>query len=398
MKLRGSLSPDHLRETWIRTLRDTGLGRVHCGKHRYRWEPVDPRLDTIAMEVVPAAQALDDFLTGELNRAFAGDGTVPFRAFLKHEQDGSWIGVVYHHWVADSWSIRRLLREWLARIHNPAAASGHPFPMPDKGYWRLFGPDAANWSFWDAFCRSACATARFKKARRIPVEAFADFSTNYSTHEPPRGTVYSLRRVAKKRNATLNDLFLAALALVCSSRLPADLTPRRSDLALGTIVDLRNRGPVGDRFGLYLGYTNLVLRPRELEDPRTLLDYIAAQNRRMKSLKVAEQSMIRMAGGLVFHKLMKPQSLLEFYRKRFSLYGGISNVNLDPDWPGTDHPRLVTDYLRASPAGPTLPIVVTTSTLGGELRLGLTCRNSLVPPHEAPSFANAFLEQLRKLG
>ena len=61
-------------------------------------------------------------LTRELNRPFDRDDEPPFRPFMLTAADGMYLGVVYQHWIADSVSIRAVLREWFVRLFDPVAA------------------------------------------------------------------------------------------------------------------------------------------------------------------------------------------------------------------------------------------------------------------------------------
>ena len=111
-----------------------------------------------------------------------------------------------------------------------------------------------------------------------------------------------------------------------------------------------------------------------------------------KATNVPEASMIRMAGGLIFHRLFGDDSkkLVEFYRKRFPLCSGISNINLNGSWVQKYHPDPLLEYIRVSPTGPMMPVVFTTTTLGDQLHFGLSTRDSIVPPEDAQKLADEF--------
>src|SRR5205823_7625253 len=141
-------------------------------------------------------------------------------------------------------------------------------------------------------------------------------------------------------NVTVNDLFLAAVAQAAFRFVPTKQTSRRHDLALGTIVDLRGRtnGKLAEDFGLFLGFTNVILRPNDFNDSARLVQHIATQTRLQKELAVPESSMIRMTAGVAVGSLLGSRRIKNFYRKRIPLAGGISNVNLNRTWAGRYHP------------------------------------------------------------
>ena len=133
-------------------------------------------------------------------------------------------------------------------------------------------------------------------------------------------------------------------------------------------------------FGLFLGFTDTLIRAAELDDPAKRLAAIAAQSRAAKSRSAAAASQFRFAANLAVAVLLGGDrgKLVEFYRKRLPLAGGISNVNLNATplapWIG----RELIDYLRVSPTGPIMPLVFTPTTVGEEINVGLTVRAKLI--------------------
>jgi NRPS condensation-like uncharacterized protein len=338
-------------------------------------------------------------MTEELNRPFDSETDLPFRAFVIAQSDGYYAGIVYHHWVADSSSIRLLLREWFLRLHRPSEARRAPLPIAKKGYWHFFGPGRSDWTIVEAVLSGARWNARFRKARRVDPEGFKDLSIHFSLHTAPPGLIDAVVASARRRGVTVNDMFLASMARVCDRLIPVRRTPRRPDVALGTIVDLRPRSKhlSGDTFGLFLGFTSIFVRPTELASDDLLLQRIHYQNTVQKQSATAESSMIRMFGGLVVARMLKAESLLEFYRKRAALAAGISNVNLNRDWPSRYYPSPLLEYVRVSPVGPLLPVVFTPTTHGNTLNFGLTCRQSVIPRGQEKPLAEMFLAQLQQL-
>ena len=72
-------------------------------------------------------------------------------------------------------------------------------------------------------------------------------------------------------------------------------------------------------------------------------------------------------------------------------------MNLNRDWPAKYYPLRLLDYVRVSPCGPMMPVVFTPTTIGDSLNVGLTCRDSVVPPSLAPQLAGRFIERLQEL-
>jgi hypothetical protein len=372
--LRGSPDISALSEAWNRTLAELRIG--------------------VPVSIKSIKDSLEDWITSQMNLRFEPNQASPFRPFILVQSDSYFLGIVYHHWVADSASIRLLMREWLFRAFDPARARRSAITIAQRGYWHHFGPAAARWDFGLALLKSMRWSNHLRHVRRVESKHFDDFTMSFSLHRFADNAIDTIRSAARKCGATVNDWFLAAIAQTCSESVVVPPSPRRSDLALGTIVDLRarSRNTLGDAFGLFLGFTNVLLRPQELNDFPTLVAAIARQTRLHKTESAAESSMIRMAAGIVADKLYGHDraKIVNFYRKRFPLAGGISNVNLNGTWPQEYHPDPLIEYIRVSPTGPMMPVVFTTTTLGKSLNFGLTTRDSVVSPERAQQMADKF--------
>jgi hypothetical protein len=109
--------------------------------------------------------------------------------------------------------------------------------------------------------------------------------------------------------------------------------------------------------------------------------------------------MIRMFAGLVAARMMgmKREKIINFYRKRVPLAGGISNVNLNQSWAQQYHPDPLIQYIRVSPTGPMMPLVFTTTTLGNDLNFGLTYREAVISRERADQIATHFTQRVSHL-
>jgi hypothetical protein len=393
LKIAGHANPVQLRNAWHDGLAVLGLGRAQIDGNHFHFEHLNG--DTPPDVVRQSNSPLSDFLSQELNRPFEDPNEIPFRPFVIHEADAHYLGVVYHHWIADSASIRLLLREWFVRLHHPSRARTRPLKLADGGYWKLFGPSQSNWRLDEGLLSSARWSARFKRVRRIE-QNNSDFAVRFSLHETQPGLICRLQEKSRQMGVKVHDVFLAAIAQACDRHVPLGPVARRQDLALGTIVDLRPYSPVdlSDTFGLFLGFTSVICRPDDLRDWPRLLQTIADQSRVHKQSGVPQASSIRMLVGLAAERMLTREKLVTFYRKRVPLAGGISNVNLNQTWAKEYHPHPLLDYIRVSPTGPMMPLVFTTSTLGDRFNVGLTCRRSIVPDDVAQQIASMFMNRL----
>jgi hypothetical protein len=399
LKITGPADAVAMTAAWQDALSTLGLGRVHRAGRHLRHQTLNGELQRYPVRTLAPDQSLCEFITSQLNCAFDDSAEPPFRPFVFDQGDHHYLGIVYHHWVADSVSIRLLLREWFLRKFDPPRARRSPLEHAPAGYWSLLGPWRADWNLGSGLLTSIQWSSRNRKVARLEQARSKDFNCRFSLHEVGAGVVAPLLDFARRNHATLNDLFLAVAAEICNQFVPLRKNRRRADVSLGTIVDLRPYSPrdLSDTFGLFLGFTSTVCRPGELANFPTLLKAIAAQSQLHKQNNMPLSSPVRMFAGLAMGTFYPPEAMIEFYRKRVPLAGGISNVNLNRTWAAEFHPHTILDYIRVSPTGPIMPLVFTPTTLGDRLQFGLTYRPSVIPPDRAARMANHFVERLRAL-
>jgi hypothetical protein len=401
LHLRGRPDLDRWASEWNRTLRELGLGRMRVHNGRFALEQLNGVVEAIHTQAIAGRCELERYIADELNRAFDPADDLPFRPFILLERESYYVGVVYHHWVADSTSIRMLRREWFFSQHDPSRARRKRLQIANRGYWHNFGPHQARWGLTEGLLSSARWSSRFKRVRRIEAPEFSQFKVRFSLYNLPRSSIDSIKSFAREHSVTVNDVFVAAMAEACHRFVPVTATPKRQDLALGSIVDLRSRGQrdLSDTFGLFLGFTSVICRPDDLQDWDRLLDHVARQSAAQKRTGVPEASMIRMFAGLVAARMMgmKREKIINFYRKRVPLAGGISNVNLNQSWAQQYHPDPLIQYIRVSPTGPMMPLVFTTTTLGNDLNFGLTYREAVISRERADQIATHFTQRVSHL-
>jgi hypothetical protein len=399
LRLAGKADLPRVRRAWHAALSTLGLGRVCVRGLDFRFEAVNGNTADFDVPVLPAGMALDEHLSDEMNRPFDGAQDLPVRPFVLEEEGCHYFGVVYQHWIADSASIRLLLREWFARVYDTATASDAPAIVPRGGYWAHFGPQRSRWRLGGQLLSLLRSASRFRRVRKIRTAGSADFSMRFAHHRLPAGLLQQLLGVARRNGVTLNDLFLTVIADVCDRFNPTRSIPRRKDLALGVIVDLRSRSrrDMSRVFGLFLGFANVICRREDLRDWPRLVRQISRQTRIHKETDSPQASAVWMFAALTAARFVPVQKTFRFYRKHMPLAGGISNVNLNHTWARAYHPGPLMEYIRASPTGPMVPLVFTTSTLGDELAFGLTYRAALFTDDLAGKIAATFQARLTQL-
>ena len=325
----------------------------------------------------------------ELNRHFA-EGEPPFRPFVQDAGGSQWLGVVYRHWVADSFSVRLLLREWIGRTLGETAGEDARYrgSLLDSG---------------GGIIPAALAALRrhgeYRRCRKVmPIGALACRVSARMLDTPP-GLAPPLLAYARGRGVKLNDVFLAALVEACDRFVPTQPRPGRANLAVSTVTDLRPTCPRGerDRFGCHLGFGGVVCRSRDLARWDHLLRRVASCTAADRAAGFAKTSTLWMIAAELGGWVTPPHRLYNFYRKEAPFVGGISNVNLRGSWFDRNHPGVVLDYVRVSPTGPIVPVVLNVTTLGDDLRLSMTYRSNLLNGWTAAELARAFVSRLTRL-
>ena len=399
MRTCGKVSPADAADAWADALRTLGLGRVHLIEgRRFRHEELNGEFTRYPLTILPIGASIEEYLSRELNRPFDQQDEPPFRPFLLAHDDGCDLGVVYQHWVADSVSIRTVMREWFARLFDPSSARREPVRHHRDGYWRLFG-GRGNWRLVETLLANFRSHMRHRRVRKVCCHGAQDYPVRVTLHRAPDGLIDQLRSVARAEACKVHDLLLAAVIEACHQYVPTQFRRNRPDIAVGSIVDLRRHAPTDlrDAFGLFLGFTEVICRPSMLKDWDRLVRAVAAQNRLHKQNGLPQASMIWMAAALAMDRFVSQRRLYHFYRKEMPTSGGLSNVSLNDTWAARYHPDPLREYWRISPTGPLVPLVFSTTTLGSKFTIALTCRQVLMSEAESQQMADSVLGRLERV-
>jgi hypothetical protein len=321
---------------------------------------------------------LSRHFTRELNRPFEG---YPFRPFLREISGETWLGVVYQHWVADSFSIRLLMRAWIEQLVAPA-----------KEINRLIRPaqrTATEFS-WETLQSLLRRYSDYRHTRKIHTMGPLDYPVRVRRIQWPGLRVAHLLKYARQRNVKLNDLFLASLSEACDRLMPAQSRAGRRNLAVSSIVDLRPRLSREHRsdFGCLLGFNSTACRPFDLQTWDGLLHAVAAQRR-----PNATGGMWMFFADMV-SQWTPPSRVYDFYRKEAPFAGGVSNVNLNGTWFESRHPDFIQEYIRVSPTGPMVPLALNVTTLGESLAMTMTYRANLLNDWTAAEIGQSIARRL----
>lgn len=360
------------------------------------------------LEVTSAQGDLESHVTSEMNRPF-GPHDIPVRFFILPAGNHYHVGITYDHWVSDSRAIRNLMQR--VYIAYSDLQELPPLSPPTKDFFALFGHHKQLHQPLAKLRASVINYIRHRRAYRINLNDPLNFESKTRIVQLPEGLIKNVHAFAKKRGASVNDAFLAALA-----QCMGDTTfqarkhynkrrfflGRRNRIALGTIADIRDLSsePLENIFGLYLSSYTTVLKSPENQPKEQLLTDVSHSTHKLKENQGVIGSFLGLMTTLFwwdFYPQAKDKARL--FQKNIPVVAGISNVNMSRSW--VDMPTLpqrgpqIVDYLRISPTGPLLPIVLTLTTINQRLSLCVTYRTTAFTDAQAQAVIDTFTERLK---
>lgn len=393
VRLPGSADPAGVAAAAEAELSAFGLGELAADEptltFRRTGGPSAPEVRLLAPGADPAAWAGD-----ELNRPFAEGPHVPVRLALFPEPAAGThvLGLAYEHWVADGFVIGRLLARVIARLHGGDAP---PAPAPDgPGYWELFPEEAEPARVVRRLMEMFRLLGRLRWCYRGESgAALRELGVAAAFAEPPAGMLDGLRPAARRRGATIHDLFVAAVAEAVAAHTPKrKWRSRRKDLAVGNVVDLRPAaGPAAaGAAGLYLGHFPVVCRGCHLDEFERLLRSVSVQTGHAKAARTYLRSLTDLTFSNLVWPWVRPEHRARHFRDRAPMAAGISNLRM------TDAGRVLS-YRRAVPTGPTMPLSVSPTTAAGRLTIGFTWRKAVFSDDRIGGVIASMLNRLSRL-
>jgi len=402
VRISDALDLGRLRTAISGTLEAYGLTNLsldqHQGTFRYQGGPV-----RCEIRVLPGEDASCRSLAAEIERQLNAGFTEaecsnPFRFFVEAHEDSFLLGLVYFHPIADAEAVARLLMQI---VH---AYEGKADPEPSDRM-DLYPPrhDSLFRQRPALLARKLAALpAAFQVMRRSlrpPCTDTQDLHTGFTLFSLAPESFHLLVDTARKLGVTLHDLFLALLMKALSPLAAArQRSGRRRNISIGTIVNLRgDLGPVNSRsFGLCLG-SFMVTHPV----PKDVTVMGLARDIRGQTFKIKRHRLylgvpLELVFGGWMLRLFSTARKKKFFQKHYPLWGGITNMNLNPicKEAGGAGPA---DYFRAVSTGPVTPLVLSITTIRDAVNIGLTYRTTVYPSAEIQRVQQRLLEAIREL-
>jgi hypothetical protein len=219
-----------------------------------------------------------------------------------------------------------------------------------------------------------------------------DFGTGFTRFALGPGSLERVRARAKELGGSINDLWLAGLLMAL-----APLAPQRSGggrrhrLAAGCIVNLRKDPASGSTqgVGVQLGaFTVRHAAPPGAGLAEVVRD-IHKQTQRIKANALYAGFGLDLALGRCAMRWYRPSIRTAFYAKHFPLWGGVTNLNLNPLWPPAAHWEGF-EYWRGVSTGPLTPLVLSISTSGPAMQLSLSYRTAVYRADQVEALQDRF--------
>jgi NRPS condensation-like uncharacterized protein len=307
---------------------------------------------------------------------------------------------IYRHLAADSFSMRLLMRRVLNRYCDAILPEEEePLRVVAPAYSRVMRHHFRQTGYLKTFVRMVQDFLRLRYVHRIRDQGNTGEKSRSLILQAPEGFIGQLVAGCRSRQVTVNDAFLAALfGAIAEITLPHRRHGRRRGLALTTAVDVRHEASesLSNCFGLYLGQILVAIDEPDEADFGQLLIRTAEHMRREKGEKRFIGPQWNLAIVAVLGRWFSVNVARDRYRKAYPLSAGMSNVRLDSAWFRGASDRIL-DYIRISPTGPALSVIVTPTTYDDRLNLSITYRESSFSEAEILKLVDLFLHKLEPI-
>jgi hypothetical protein len=148
-------------------------------------------------------------------------------------------------------------------------------------------------------------------------------------------------------------------------------------------------------FGLFLGSFMVTHEvPAEIS-LRRLAEDVRQQTLPVKRCRLYLAAPMELAFASLMLKFSSPMQRKKFYSKNYPLWGGITNMNLNSLWDQKDA-NAPLDYIRGVSTGPVTPLVLSVTTIGDRVNLGVSYRTAAFSAIDIEEFQARFHDHLQE--
>jgi hypothetical protein len=398
-QVRGPLEATRLRHCIHTILEKRGLTRLRLDCERFAFQylggPADCEISILAGEEGPWS-ALVAEMERQLNVRFdPARPFSPFRFLLAPAGGSFFLALVYFHPVADAESVVGLMRDLVSSYAEEGTLDlGDSLELyPDSRahlLWRHPGVVARKLLALPAEIR------RMRQSRRVHYRDADNLANGLTCFSLAPEELHSLVAAARSWEVTVNDLLLA---LLLKSLSPCAVTRvqarKRRKISVGCIVNVRKDQGLDRRrrFGLFLGsftVTHAVPEGISLQD---LARSVRAQTSAVKRHRLYLGTPLALGFARFMLTFFSTRQRRRFYAKHYPLWGGVTNMNLNGLWEPKPGGALL-DYFRGVSTGPVTPLVLSVTTVGDRMNVGLSYRTTVFSKPEIESLQGRFREHL----
>ena len=379
VQIQGALDAARLQASVNTTLAKCGLAwlRLDCKHFTFQYEngAANSQVRTIVGDGGPLC-ALVAEIERQLNLPFEYTQRFsPFRFLAAPANDSFFLGVVYFHPTADAESVVWLLRDIVTcylEKDAPGFRDGFDLYPDSRAHLLPHYPMVVARKFLSL----PGQVRNLRLSHRAPCRDVNNMANGFEYFSLGAEDLRSLVAASKSWSVTANDLLMALLMKSLSPLSAARAKARkRRKLSLGCIVNLRKDLGMdsGRAFGVFLGS---FLVTHEVPDGITLRKLaadLASQTAPIKRHKLYLAAPLELGFARFMFKFFSPDRRKKLYAKHYPLWGGITNMNLNSLWNATDHSAPL-DYFRGVSTGPVTPLVLSVTTVGDRVNMGVSYR------------------------
>ena len=335
----------------------------------------------------PAA-ALQAEIQSQINSPFHTDEAfTPFRLFAVPAGDAFYVGLVYCHFISDANPIAAILCSIAAAYRdrrnveiavaacNDTRRSLLPLILKRALRFAVSAP---------GFVR------RLSHAIKPRYSVQLGHANGFAFFKMPAEEFGAVGRAAHRWGVTVNDVFLAALLKAVAPHAAARQKGRRRLIAVSSIASIRKDLPAdaARKLAPFLG-TFTVFHPLPSGEALEMVARaVHLQTSPIKQNRLYLRTLVELAVADFVMRCASERWREKFYRQNYPIWGGVASLNLDALSCGDSGP--VSGYLRAVSTGPVCPLVVSATTYGGALQVGISYRRAVYSSEAAEGVVSGF--------
>jgi NRPS condensation-like uncharacterized protein len=401
VQIAGTLDATRLQACIDITLAKRGLTwlLLDCDHFTFQYESgaANSQIRTIVGNEAPRC-ALVAEIERQLNLPF--EHTIqfsPFRFLVAPANDSFFLGLVYFHPTADAESVVWLLRDIVTcyvESNAPGFTGGFELYPDNRAHLLRHHPLVVVRKLLSL----PRQTINLRHSHRAPCRDANNMVNGFLFFSLEAEDLRYLATAAKSWSITVNDLLMALLMKSLSPLSAARAQERkRRKISLGCIVNLRKDLGIDSRrvFGVFLGSFIVTHEVPTGISLRKLAADLANQTAPIKRHKLYLASPLELGLARFMFKRFSAARQKKFFAKHYPLWAGITNMNLNSVWSETER-NAPLDYFRGVSTGPVTPLVLSVTTIGDRVNMGVSYRIAVFSRNDITNLQCRFQQHLEE--